>query len=352
MKPFLFLFFIVIISQQSHGQAFGEIQLQKSVAQFFYSKGPKDLIQTSFDLKKNYLLDRADLVRIRGPVSFWDRKNKLTFDLSEVSFVNWNAGGSNSISGLVGLYFKRLYLKDDLKWSNELITRFGVNKQESQDIRKTDDNLEIVSTLGYRVTKDSNWFYSSKFSFKSQFSNGYNYPDRDEPISQFMAPGYLFLGSGAEFTSEDKKRIFYLSPLTLKSTFVLNQRLANEGAFGVREAEKDADGSIIREGKTSRVELGMLITNEISKEILENVNLFSRLSLYSDYAHNFGNVDVDWELSLNFKVNGYIKASFGSHLKYDDDIKIKVENSDGDMVEGGSRVQWKQQLGIGVVVEL
>ncbi|SDZ93545.1 DUF3078 domain-containing protein [Psychroflexus halocasei] len=352
MKPFLFLFFIVTISQQIHGQAFGEIQLQKSVAQFFYSKGPKDLIRTSLDLKKNYLLERADLVRIRGPVSFWDHKNKLTFDLSEVSFVNWNAGGSNSISGLVGLYFKRLYLKDDLKWSNELITRFGVNKQESQDVRKTDDNLEIVSTLGYRVTKDSNWFYSSKFSFKSQFSNGYNYPDRDKPISQFMAPGYLFLGSGAEFTSDDKKRIFYLSPLTLKSTFVLNQRLANQGAFGVREAEKDANGNIIREGKTSRVELGILVTNEITKEVLENVEVFSRLSLYSDYANNFGNVDIDWELNLNFKVNGYIKASFGSHLKYDDDIKIKVENSDGDMVEGGSRVQWKQQLGIGVVVEL
>lgn len=146
MKLFLFAFFILIISHQSRGQAFGEIQQQKSVAEFFYSKGPEDLIKTSFDLKNKYPLDRADLVRIRGPVSFWDHKNKLTFDLSEVSFVNWNAGGSNSISGLVGLYFKRLYLKDDLKWSNELITRFGVNKQEDRDVRKTDDNLEIEYT--------------------------------------------------------------------------------------------------------------------------------------------------------------------------------------------------------------
>lgn len=352
MNRFLSVVFFITVSQFSYSQAFGEIQLQKSVAEFFYSKGPEGLVKTSLDYKDDYLLDKADLVRIRGPVSFWDKDNKLTLDLSEVAFVNWNSGGSNSISGLVGLYFKRLYLKDDLKWSNELITRFGVNKQEDQKLRKTDDNLEFVSTLGYRVTKNSNWFYSSKLSFKSQFSNGYNYPDRDKSISQFMAPGYLFIGTGAEFTSDDKKRILYLSPLTMKSTFVLNQRLANEGAFGVTKAVKDADGNIIEKGDKSRVELGMLITNEINKEILENVELFSRLSLYSDYVHNFGNVDVDWELNLNFKVNGYIKASLGSHLKYDDDIKIKVENSEGEMVEGGSRIQWKQQLGIGVVVEL
>lgn len=352
MKRFFYIFFLFLISQLSRGQAFGEIQMQKSVAEFFYSKGPIDLIKTSLDYKKTYLLNRSDLVRVNGPVSFWDHKNKFTFDLSEVSFVNWNAGGSNSISGLVGIHFKRQFLKDDLKWGNELIVRYGVNKQEDQKLRKTDDNFEFVSTLGYRFREDSNWFYSSKLNFKSQFSYGYNYPNRDETISEFMAPGYLFLGSGAEFTSDDAKRILYLSPLTMKSTFVLNQRLADEGAFGVREAVYGANGNVIREGQRSRVELGLLITNEFTKEILENVEIFSRLSLYSDYAHNFGNVDVDWELNLNFRVNGYIKASFGSHLKYDDDVKVKIENSEGDIVEGGSKIQWKQQLGIGLVVEL
>jgi hypothetical protein len=33
------------------------------------------------------------------PFSFWN-KNSLGFDISEVAFVNWSAGGTSSISGL------------------------------------------------------------------------------------------------------------------------------------------------------------------------------------------------------------------------------------------------------------
>ena len=34
------------------------------------------------------------------PVSAWTKKNTIGFDLSEIAFVNWSAGGTNSISGL------------------------------------------------------------------------------------------------------------------------------------------------------------------------------------------------------------------------------------------------------------
>ena len=45
-------------------------------------------------------------------------------------------------------------------------------------------------------------------------------------------------------------------------------------------------------------------------------------------------------------------AKLGSHLKYDDDIKVQEENAEGELVDAGPRIQWKQQLGIGVIVEL
>ena len=32
----------------------------------------------------------------------WKHKNEASFDLSQVSFSNWNSGGRNSISGLLG----------------------------------------------------------------------------------------------------------------------------------------------------------------------------------------------------------------------------------------------------------
>ena len=80
------------------------------------------------------------------------------------------------------------------------------------------------------------------------------------------------------------------------------------------------------------------------------------MSLYTDYINDFGNVDVDWEVIFDFKVNSYVKATLGSHLKYDNDVKmlVEVENSETneiDYVEEGASIQWKQMLGVGVVVD-
>lgn len=73
------------------------------------------------------------------------------------------------------------------------------------------------------------------------------------------------------------------------------------------------------------------------------------LELYTDYINNFGNIDVDWVLSFQFKINKVFQASFRTHLIYDDDIKIKETNEDGEVETLGARVQLKQQLGIGII---
>ena len=297
-------------------------------------------------------LDPNYLIPVETPETFWSHLNKVSLDLSQLAFVNWNAGGSNSISSLLGINIKRNYKKGLFQWSNELIIRYGINKQSGQSLRKTDDDLELVSSLGYKFSSTSNWYYTGRASFKSQFTKGFNYPDRDEFISNFMSPGYLFVGVGAEFNLPEKKLKLNLSPLTQKSTFVLSDRLADQGAFGVQEAVTDDDGNIITPGRNARHEVGILINNEYEREIFDNIYASTRLSLYTDYLNNFGNIDVDWELNFEFEVNEYVKASLGSHIRYDDDIKTRAENEDGETILEGPKVQWKQQLGIGVTVLL
>lgn len=284
--------------------------------------------------------------------SYWTKINRFGLDLSEVAFVNWNSGGSNSISGLFHSDLKRIYELNNLRWFNEVLFEYGVNSQEDQGLRKTEDNLEINSTVGYRSDSLSNWFYSAKLNFNTQLSNGYNYPDRSKKISGIMAPGYLLVGGGVEYGQQMKGFNAYASPLTLKSTFVLNQRLADEGAFGVKEAVKNEDGDIVKEGKQVRNELGILITGEFTTEIFNHINMSNRLRLYTDYIHHFGNIDIDWELDINFRVNQFVKAKIGSHLKYDNDIKTQRTDDNGDSYQTGPKVQWKQQLGIGVAIEI
>lgn len=281
-------------------------------------------------------------------VSHWKKTNKIGLDISQIAFVNWNPGGNNSISGLAKGKFIREYSHKNINWKNELITKYGLNKQDGQELRKTDDQLQINSTFGYRNDTISNWYYSSKASFNTQFYSGYNYPNIDQAISRFMAPAYFFLGVGAQYERKDLKFNLYLSPLTQKTTLVLSQELADQGSFGVDEAVYDEiTGSRIKKGKKSRTELGILVSGQWEKEVYKNMVLENRINFYTDYLNNFGNIDIDWELELEMTVNEYVKANLGTRLVYDDDVKA-TEEINGETVMVGPKIQLKQILGIGM----
>jgi hypothetical protein len=228
-----------------------------------------------------------------------------------------------------------------------MIFRYGINKQQGENIRKTDDAFQINSTFGYRTEENSNWFYSAKFNFNTQFTNGYAYPNTSRAISKPFAPAYIFMGVGAENINKEKTTFFYISPFTFKTTLVLDQTLANQGAFGVDKAVFDLNNNLISEGKQTRMELGFLFTSKFKKEIFKNIIFENRLSLYSDYINRFGNVDVDCDLQFALVVNQYVKANIGAQIIYDDDIKSKKEVS-GVQVTEGPKTQIRQALSIGI----
>ncbi len=298
--------------------------------------------------------------QVPKPPSNWTQKNQLGFDISEIAFVNWSAGGTSSISGLFKGEFGRTYIKKNHKWVNELIVKYGLNKQDGTELRKTDDALQFNSTYGFRKDTASNWYYSSKLNFNTQFTNGYNYPNTDVAISKPFAPAYIFLGAGAENANKQKNRVFYFSPITLKTTLVLDQDLANQGAFGVKKATYMTDPLnpdsqiLIDEGQKIKAEFGILFTAYMKNEIYKNVFYENRLSLYTDYLNKFGNVDIDYDTRLDLVVNAYVKANIGFHLIYDDDIKTKkdvVDPTTGttSQVDNGPRMQLRQVLGVGLV---
>ena len=285
----------------------------------------------------------------------WRTKKEVGLNLNQVSFTNWNSGGTNSISGIIVGKAEAKYKQEKWFWNSNFNVRYGLNKQDAEVIKKTDDVIEVISNVGLEKDSKSNWFYSARFSLNTQLANGYNYPDRDNPISRFLAPGYMFFGLGMEYGRHIERLSFYASPFTLKTTFVLDKDLANKGAFGVDPAIYDLEGNILKDGKKVRQELGILLTNQFQEEVFENIKITSLLRLYTDYINSFGNIDVEWELNLDMKVNKFVKATLGSHLRYDDDIKVEVETNEitnEEIVIIGPKLQWKQILGVGVVVDL
>ena len=244
--------------------------------------------------------------------------------------------------------FTRIRSDINSEWVNELTFRYGINKQDGLEMRKSDDEFRFNSTFGYRKDTLSNWYFSSKFNFNTQFTNGYSYPNTENPISKPFAPAYTFLGIGANYYIKEKSFNVYISPLTLKNTLVLDQELADSGAFGMTKATYDSAGNLLTHGEKSRTELGFLVTNYYKKEIWKNITMENRLSLYSDYINNFGNIDVEWRLQFDLVVNQYVKANIGAHLIYDDDVKT-IEEVNGQKVESGAKVQLRQALGVGMV---
>ncbi|MFN8254848.1 MAG: DUF3078 domain-containing protein [Bacteroidales bacterium] len=255
----------------------------------------------------------------------------INFSVSQVSFSNWSAGGepSYSINGLV--ISSANYKSKMATWDNNLILAYGLMKQGIKEIRKTDDNIEFSSKFGYKAI--NNWYYSGLVQFKSQFSDGYKYDDAADTktlLSTFMAPAYLNLALGMNY-SPSKVFNLFIGPISGKSTFVMDDTLSNAGAFGVEK------------GKNVRNEFGGNIKAVLNKDIMKNVNLLSKLELFSNYIDNPQNIDIDWQLLINMKVNKWLSASINLHEIYDDDVKT-IENNQTQ----GPKLQFKEVFGIGL----
>lgn len=260
--------------------------------------------------------------------SNWTVKGVGGINLSQTSLTNWAAGGDNSVAWHLYLNGSANYKKDRWSWDNSLITDFGNTYTSTDKWQKSLDKLNITTKLGYAIAPK--WNLSFLGDFLTQFSTGYSSAaDKRNGvpyISNFMAPGYLTLALGADYKPNDNFSLL-LSPVTGKLTFVTDSRLSNAGAYGVQP------------GKKLFAELGASLVANYNQKITENINLISKLTLFSAYNHDFGNIDVNWDVMLAFKVNKFISATFSTNLVYDDDIKTP---------SGGPKVQLRQTLGIGL----
>jgi hypothetical protein len=277
----------------------------------------------------------------------WETGGTSRVNFSQLNLTNWSAGGQNSVNAnsLISLYANRK--REKSLWENFLDLGYGINLQGNENNWiKTDDKIDFTSKYGYTASK--NWSYSALFNFKTQFSDGYNYANDSIKISGLFAPAYILESIGMDFQSESGFSC-YFSPATIKITVVGNQELANIGAFGVQKATLDNNGNIIVEGENTRTEFGAYIRAYYKKEVLKNINVNSKLELFTNYLQNPISVDVNWELLLAFKVNKFISASLSTQLIYDNDILIDKDN-DGDGITDvrEAAIQFKEVFGIGL----
>jgi len=276
----------------------------------------------------------------------WKTQGIFSLNISQVGLTNWAAGGNNSLS-LNGLLSLEANLKKGSStWDNSLDLAYGLLQQGEDPMIKSDDKIDLTSKYGQKAF--NHWYYAALLNFKSQMTPGYNYPDDSTVVSNFLAPAYVLGAIGMDF-KPNKAFSLFLSPLTMKMTVVNDQDLANSGAYGVDPAEFDASGKITTEGKITRAELGGYLRALFTKDIMKDINLKTKLELFSNYSLEPQNIDVNWEVLIAMKVNKYISATVSTQLIYDHDIQIAIDdNNDGIVDRSGPRTQFREVIGVGL----
>ena len=309
-------------------------------------------------MKKSILLitaitmSMAAIAQTKDTTSHWKKGGVGTLNFGQSSFTNWASGGENSLSvgALLSLYSN--YKNGKTSWDNTLDLAYGMLQTGVAPLRKNEDKIDFSSKYG-RYAFYQHWYYSVLVNFKSQFADGYNYPNDSIVASHFMAPGYLLGSIGMDYKSTNNALSFYISPLTSKTTFVNDQHLADAGAYGVTAAKFDSVNHIyimVKHGETVLNQFGGYLKFTFKKDIFKNVNFATKLELFSNYLKDPQNIVVNWENIIGMKVNKYLSATISTNMIYDNNVPVPVKRTEnGVTINGtGPRLQFKEVLAIGL----
>lgn len=265
----------------------------------------------------------------------WKKGGLITLSFTQVSLSKWAAGGENSIAGngFVNLYAN--YKQKNFAWDNNLDLGYGIIRQGNSEAPwiKSDDKIDFTSKYGQKANE--HLFYAGLLNLKSQFNAGYANPGDSVAISKFLAPGYVLLALGMDY-KPNKELSMFISPITEKSTIVIDETLSNAGAFGVEA------------GKKFRAEVGGYLKAVYKKDLKETISLSSRVELFANYLEfkTIKDVDVLWENIVSIKISKYISANITTTLIWDNDIDIAWTDVN-DKEHFGPTTQFKEVLGIG-----
>ena len=271
---------------------------------------------------------------------YWDYDSKSSFTLNQTYFSNWSKGGENSFSGLLDVNVGAVYTNTEAKtqWTSTGRWNFGTIFTDQHGLRTNADLLEFNSKYNKVIRKKVD--FSAIFHAKTQIARGYNYPNDSVVVSRFLNPGTFTIGLGVEY-KPFKHTTLNFSPLSYKNTFVLDTANIDQTLHGIKADQR------------ARQEMGgqLLILNKAN--ILKDLKITNTVRLFSGYLNKPQNIDVDWEMNLEQKINWYSSVTLNLHMIYDDDVRFPVldENGQPVLLPDGStkkvpKLQLKQYLGL------
>lgn len=250
---------------------------------------------------------------VKDSTQLWTKKGNASLLFNQSSYnKQWLGGGTSNVAGNFGLNYDFNYKKETVVWDNKFILAYGLSKIKGVNkTAKTDDRLELNSLWGKKASGD--WYYSAYFNFRTQMDSGFD--KNENRISHFFSPAYFQLGPGILWKKSNNLSINF-SPAAAKLIVVHPHFTDLAPSFGVLQ------------GDNTRFEFGASITAYYKFEVMANVSIENRLNLYSNYLDNPQNVDVNYQMNLNMKINKYLSANVAMQAIYDDNSIKAVQVSE------------------------
>lgn len=246
-------------------------------------------------------------------------KSDLLFEIagSQAGFQNWVEGGTNSLSGNLGL--TGVWERQTASWTQrfELRFRYGVLKQDTLDFRKAEDEIYLLAEWsGEGEDAMADIHPTLAVSFRSQFTEGLNYEtnpfDREGKVpikvSSFLSPGTFQETFGIVWSPES----WFSQHLGLasKQTIVLDDEL--RGLYGSNP------------GEMVRVEFGVDATTRVDVVVAENVRYKTMLGLFA--AFNTASMpDTRWDNTITMRVNAWLRVTLEWVVLFDADVSNKAQ---------------------------
>lgn len=318
---------------------------------------------------------------------YWKNSLSTKIDFGQTSLTNWAAGGYNTYSLKAFIDGNANYARKNISWTNRLQLDYGfLYSADKPVLQKSDDRIYLESKFGYTVAK--NLFMSAEYSFKSQFSNTYNYPNPSKPDgaaddwepgrkdwkaartlkSGFVSPAYTNLALGINYNPLKWMSINF-APLTGGFVIVDLPELRKSYSMKLKNEDNVPDESALKEKYTqdgvldkdaynralgdyyrsAKFEFGAQLKIDLKVNVNDNFKYTSQIVLFSDYLDHPENLRVNWDNRIEWKLAKYFSLMFTTNLIYDDKVMIKNDKDLDKYPDGKQRVQFKESLSFGFV---
>lgn len=287
----------------------------------------------------------AEMAELEANPIFWDYDLTSSFALNQTYLANWTKGGESSLSTLLDITGGAIYNNKEAntEWISSMRVNIGTLLTPDKGLRKNNDLIELNSKFNRNASGKIG--FSASFYMKSQLAKGYNYPNDSVVVSKFLNPASMTVGLGAEY-KPFKNTSINIAPLSYKNTFVLDTSMIDQTLHGILKDRK------------SKQELGTQVVVYNKFTAVEDLVVTNRLRLFSNYLDKPQNVDVDWEMLLDRKINWFFTIRLNLHLIYDDNVRFAVLDSEDNPVlnpDGSekkvARTQFKEFLGLSLLFQ-